>query len=265
MEDKPLKFIQISDIHLFEHQDGALLGVKTHDSFLAVLEMIKKNSNNQDLIIMSGDITQDASEAAYRKAADYLSLFNVPIYCVPGNHDDIDVIASVYPYKNVLTSRCIVDKYWQIILLDSHMQRKVEGHLAKDQLDFLRQKLESNPNHHALIMFHHQPVPVGSAWLDQLGVTNANELWELLSEYPQAKVILFGHVHQIHEGHKNGISYYSLPSCCIQFKPGVKDFALDPIPPGYRWVELYKDGQIKTGIQRLDRYIGTFDDNAKGY
>ena len=265
MEERPLKLIQVSDIHLFGKKDKALLDVRTEESFQAILDLIQKDTNPADLIILSGDITQDASPEAYRRVAELMSQLKVPVYCIPGNHDDSQVMSKIYPLENVTMQRSIVLKQWQIILLDSHIHRSVEGHLAKDQFEFLQEALESNPEHHAMIVFHHQPIPVGSVWLDKIGLTNADELWQFLTNYPQVRTILFGHVHQIHEGKKNGISYYSLPSCCIQFKPDSEDFALDNIPPGYRWIELYPDGQLKTGICRLPDYIGRFDGTAKGY
>lgn len=265
MEARPLRLIQVSDIHLYEKNELDLLGVRTEESFQAVLDLIKSDPKSSDLVILSGDLTQDASPIAYRRVAELVSTLNLPVYCVPGNHDDSEVMSKIYPIEKVTNQRSILLKEWQIILLDSHKHRCVEGYLARDQFEFLQNALESHPKHHAMIVLHHQPIPVGSAWLDKIGLTNADELWSFLAKYPQVRTILFGHVHQEHQGTKNGISYYSLPSCCIQFKPNCKDFTLDPIPPGYRWVELYPNGQVKTGVCRLPHYIGKFDASAKGY
>lgn len=108
-------------------------------------------------------------------------------------------------------------------------------------------------------------MPVGVTWLDKLGLTNADELWLTLSQYPQVHTVLFGHVHQEHQGEKNGIHYYSTPSTCIQFKRNAVDFALEKLPPGYRWIDLYPNGDLKTGVYRVANYIGSFESEAKGY
>ena len=44
------RFIQISDIHLFQDQNGALLGVKTQDSFKAVVDFLKQEKESMDFI-----------------------------------------------------------------------------------------------------------------------------------------------------------------------------------------------------------------------
>ncbi|EKD73680.1 MAG: hypothetical protein ACD_45C00220G0001, partial [uncultured bacterium] len=79
------------------------------------------------------------------------------------------------------------------------------------------------------------------------------------------KTVICGHVHQAFEKKIGNVMLYAAPSTCIQFKPGETNFALDPIPPGYRWLHFYKDGHIKTGIERAPHYVGEFDKTAKGY
>jgi Icc protein len=265
MDDKPLRLIQLSDLHLFEQMTTTLLRVKTEQSFEELLKLIKKDSFEKDFVVISGDLAQDASVEAYHRIAKQIAMLNVPVYYVPGNHDEPKTLSSVYPLNNILKQKSILSAHWQIILLDTHKPNAVAGYLAEDELLFLQSSLEKYPKHHALIVLHHQPVPVNSTWLDKIGLLNADELWAMLAKYPQVRSILFGHIHHVHEGHKNGISYYSTPSTCIQFKPNSEDFALDNIPPGYRWVELFATGEIKTGIRRLPHYVGTFDADARGY
>ena len=43
------------------------------------------------------------------------------------------------------------------------------------------------------------------------------------------------------------------------------EFAIEEIPPGYRWFELYADGHFETGIERLPEIPGTIDLSARGY
>jgi len=264
MGDVPLHIVQISDIHLFRDKRKSLLGVNTQESFEAVLSVLKSDKK-PDLILLSGDLSQDSSEESYERLADMLKEFPIPIYYVPGNHDDSKVMSQVYPSGNLTHHRHIVLKNWHIILLDSHKLNAVEGYLDRMQLSFMQHCLQMYPEHHALVVFHHQPVPVGSAWLDRLGVENAEELWQILARFPSVRTILFGHVHQQHEGKKGEIHYYSTPSTCIQFKRKSVDFALEELAPGYRWVELYSDGSIKTEVKRAAHYVGVFDESATGY
>lgn len=265
MKDSPLRIVQISDIHMFADKENDLLGVKTHESFTAVVDLLKKDKTQPSLIILSGDLSQDNSPESYKHIAEILKDMKVPVYCIPGNHDDLKIMKESYPYENISTVRHIILEHWHIILLDSQKPGAVVGHLNHTQLLFLQHCLQMYPEHHALVVFHHQPYPVGCVWLDNYVLTNADELWHILSNFPKVNTILFGHVHQENYDEKNGIKCYSVPSTCIQFKRKLDDFALEKIPPGYRWVDLYPDGAIKTGVCRVAKYIGYFDPDAKGY
>jgi len=265
MTDHPVRFVQISDIHHFGDLENSLLGVPTHKSFMALLDLLKKDTKQRDFILLTGDLSQDGSESSYLHVAEAIKQFTVPVYWVAGNHDNSEVMTHVYPRENINNLKHIILEHWHIILLDSHIHKHVEGHLDPVQLRFLQNCLDMYPEHHALVVFHHHPVSVGSAWLDKIGVNNPDDFWNRLSGHPKLKHILFGHVHQQVEGEKNGIKYFSTPATCIQFKKHSDQFALDELGPAYRWIELYPDGKLKTEVCRLNEYIGVFDNSAKGY
>lgn len=265
MKNQPLRFVQITDVHHFSDVNNTLLKVNTHDSFLAVAEMLKNDSKKPDFLLLTGDLSQDESEASYLHIADVINELPMPAYWIPGNHDDGKIMSSVYPRGNISNLKHIVLEHWHIILLDSQKPGAVEGYLDQVQLRFLQHCLDMYPEHQAMIVFHHSPVPVGCEWLDKIGLSNADQLWDILAHYPRVNTILFGHVHMQHEGEKNGIKYFSTPSTCIQFKTNSNQFALDNLPPAYRWFDLYPDGELKTGVCRLPAYVGEFDTSAKGY
>jgi len=263
MNDQPVRIIQLSDTHLLEDTQGSLLGVKTEESFQAVLQALKKESC--DLLLHSGDLSQDGSAATYIRLAKALSALQVPIYSVPGNHDNAKEMARVFPCENMSNHRHVVLKDWHLILLNSQVPSAVEGYLDRSQLHYLEHCLQIYPEHQALILFHHHPFALNTSWLDPLGLKNADELWKLVANYPKVKVILFGHVHMETERKLNGIVCYSTPSTCIQFKQNQSVFGLEKLPPGYRVIELFPDGQIKTEVKRIDHYVGHFDEKAQGY
>ncbi|TAK74144.1 MAG: 3',5'-cyclic-AMP phosphodiesterase [Gammaproteobacteria bacterium] len=260
----PFRLIQLSDIHLFADAERELLGVKTEESFQAVIDLLHRDEKHIDIILLSGDISQDNSHEAYVRVARALESFRVPVYCVPGNHDDPRVMAKVYPLATISSERHIVLKNWHIILLNSHKTNSVEGFFEESELVYLQHCLQKYPEHHAIVMFHHQPFPVGSKWLDNLGLQNADEFWRILQQYPQVNTVLFGHVHQEVAKLLHHVKCYAVPSTCIQFKCQ-DEFSLENIPPGYRWIDLYEDGHIETAVRRVAEYVGMFDAEAKGY
>lgn len=265
MKMSPIRIIQVSDIHLFQEPEEELLSVKTQESFKTIIDLIKAEGKPIDIILLSGDLSQDGSEKSYKCIADMVECLGAPVYWIPGNHDNVPVMSTVYPYKSVKNDKHIVLPNWQLILLNSQLPNAVEGELDSVQLKFLSDCLQSNTNDPAIIFMHHQPVSVQTTWLEPLGLNNPEDLWQVLQQFSQVHSIFFAHVHQEFAGDFHGIPCYALPSTCIQFKPNVVDFALDNVPPGYRWIELYEDGHLETGIVRAKNYVGTFDKDAKGY
>lgn len=265
MADPIVRMIQLSDTHLLEDKDGELLGVKTRDSFQAVIDILQSQKSDMDIIVHTGDISQDQSPGSYLAAADMLKNFNVPTYCIPGNHDDEAVMEQVYPCQHMFLEKQIIIKNWQLILLNSRKSGAVEGYLAQAELDWLEKCLAENPEHHSIVMFHHHPFSVGSKWLDPIGLTNAKDFWKILAKYKNAKFVLFGHVHQAFESVYQNVKCFAVPSTSVQFKQNSTMFALDNVPPGYRWLNLYEDGTLETGLVRASAYVGLFRGDAEGY
>jgi len=265
MNGTPFKIIQISDTHLYADKTKALLGVNTEDSFQAVLNLLQQENGKMDLILLTGDLAQDGSSQAYKRVADALKPFSVPVYCVPGNHDNAKTMKRVYPYEPISDRRRIVLKQWQIILLNSQLSGAVEGYLESSELSYLEHCLRAHPHHQAMIAFHHQPLPVGSAWLDKIGLKNAKKFWEVIAAYPQVNTVLFGHVHQEFTQIVKGVKCYSAPATCFQFERNNDHFALEKLPPGYRRIYLHEKGEIETSVHRVSEYVGHFDAHCKGY
>ena len=84
---QPLRVVQLSDFHLFADTDGKLLGLNTQFSLEAVLDRVRREQPDMDLILATGDLSQDGSYESYQRLAKTLSGFRAPIYWLEGNHD----------------------------------------------------------------------------------------------------------------------------------------------------------------------------------
>ncbi len=129
----------------------------------------------------------------------------------------------------------------------------------------LEDSLGSYPEHHALIFMHHQPIPVGSRWLDHLMLTNADEFWNAISPYHNVCAVICGHVHQECQKKRGDILFYSTPSTCFQFKPNSDPFAVEKAMPGYRSIEIFHDGSFKTEVHRVKNFKLNLDARSGGY
>ncbi len=262
-----IRVVQISDMHLFADTSKRLLGLNTQDSFNAVLQSLSEQPWQADLVLLTGDLSQDESLPAYQRLAQQITTLKTPAYWLPGNHDDFQNMLTGLISPNLHADKSIIQQNWQLILLNSQIPSKVPGLLAQNELQFLASCLQKHPQHHALVCFHHPPITIGCGWLDPLGLQNAAEFFAVIDRYPQVKGILNGHIHQQFESHYKNIPIYTTPSTCIQFKPKTKYFELDIIPPGYRYLDLQQDGSIKTEVLRADQFTDYTQANpkAKGY
>ena len=262
---KPVRVVQLSDTHLFESTDGKLLGLNTEYSLSKVLELITREQPDLDLVLATGDISQDGSEESYRRFHQHMAeTFSQPVYRLPGNHDILRKMnrhqASEY------MSPCVIDiDGWHIIMLDSTVEGEVPGYMEQEQLDYLDKKLAAAKGKHVMVCLHHQPVPVGSSWLDEQLVGNSEEFIKVLDRYDNVRAVIWGHVHQDFRGERKGVKMMSVPSTCVQFKPNSDDFAVDNTSPGYRWLDIYPDGRVETGVSRVDGVSFEVDYSIKGY
>ena len=265
MNTTPLRLLQFTDTHLYADAAGALLGVNTEQSLLGVLELARQRHWPPDLVLTTGDLVHDGSARAYARFLRHFSGLGVPVYCLPGNHDAPPALRAALRQDPVRATDQVLRDNWQICLLDTTVPGSEGGHLGAAELQRLDRQLGAHPGHHALVCLHHQPVPVGSRWLDTMAVDNAAELFAVLDRHPRVRGLLWGHVHQDFHRQRGDLQLIASPSTCIQFAPGSAEFAIDDAPPGYRWLQLHADGRIDTGVERLADMPAGLQRASQGY
>ncbi|MDA0148732.1 3',5'-cyclic-AMP phosphodiesterase [Vibrio sp. LaRot3] len=261
-----IKLLQITDTHLFENEDGCLLSVNTNGSFEAVVEAIQNTDFEFDAILATGDISQDHTDKSYQRFEQGIVPLQKPCYWLPGNHDYKPSMDSVLPSPQIIqTQHVMLGEHWQMILLDSQVVGVPHGRLSDQQLELLDRKLAEHPDKHTLVLLHHHPILVGSAWLDQHTLKDAEHFWQVIEKHNNVKAVLCGHVHQDMQVEKSGAIAMATPSTCVQFKPNSDDFALDETSPGWRELELHADGRFDTRVKRLAKgsFLPNFD--STGY
>jgi len=254
-----VRLVQITDCHIQAGAADRLKGMNTRASLDAICQSILADKDNLDLLLATGDLSQDGSAASYAYLAQQLFKLRLPVFWLPGNHDDPGVMREQLDSGQLSAAKQVLISNWLIVLLDSTIKGESAGKVSREQIDFLQTSLRAHPQHHALVCLHHQAMPAGSAWIDQLGLQQSHELHSVIKSQPNVRAVLWGHVHQQAHHYRDGIEWLSSPSTCVQFKPGSDEFALDNLPPGYRQLNLHADGSIDTGVVRLPSF--DFDSN----
>lgn len=263
-----MRFIQVTDPHLFADKKSELLGINTFDSFAAVLSEIKQTPFNFEFVLATGDLVQDSSLEGYRYFSEEITRLQKPVFWIPGNHDYqphmVDVLNRQSDYISPL-KHIIVNQRWQILMLDSQVLNVPHGYLNQYQLDWLLAKLEQYPDLYSVVVLHHHIAPTRSAWLDQHNLRNTSEFLSCLNQHQRIKAIVSGHIHQAMDIQWNNYRILTTPSTCIQFKSDSYHFSLGAMPPGWREFELYPDGTLKTQVKRIKENLFTPDFNISGY
>ncbi|HCN46912.1 MAG TPA: 3',5'-cyclic-AMP phosphodiesterase [Pseudomonas sp.] len=255
----PVRLVQLSDSHLFADGEGALLGMNTRDSLQRVIEQVRVEQPQIDLILATGDLSQDGSEESYRHFREMTAVLGAPARWLAGNHDEPLPMERAAQGTDLLQQVTDIGN-WRVIMLDSSIPGSVPGRFEANQLQLLDKALSGAEGRHCLVCFHHQPVSIDCAWMAPIGLRNPEALFETLKPYPQAKALLWGHIHQEWDQQLEGRRLLASPSTCIQFEPRSEDFKVDEQrAPGYRWLALHDDGHLETGVSRLSGFAFTVD------
>jgi Icc protein len=256
--------VQLSDSHLFAKADGTLLGMCTRDSLHKVIELVLAEQSQVDLVVASGDVSQDGSVESYEAFRQLSGEIDAPKRWFPGNHDESQEMLLAAQQSDLLDPVIDIGN-WRVTLLDSSVPGSVPGYLADQQLQLLAQSLSEAPERHHLVCLHHNPVPIGCEWMNPIGLRNPDALFAVLERFPQVRAVLWGHVHQEYDQMRGDVRLLASPSTCIQFAPGSVDFKVDTTAPGYRWLRLYDDGRLETGVSRVVCMDFEVDYGGEGY
>lgn len=267
-----VRVVQITDCHLGEQVGEKLAGMDTDASLDYVLELIRKEEclaaeRAPHLLIATGDLSNHGAAEAYSRLHQKLNMLPIPSAWIPGNHDLRDLMIDTVGIA--LLPRIVRVGNWALCMLDSTVPGQVSGELGEAEIQALQLMLQAIPSDcHIMLCFHHQPVPVGSNWLDEQQLADSNVLFETLVNEDRLRAIVWGHVHQdfcTRDTRLPNVDLIASPSTCVQFAPNTASFKLDDNQPGYRWFNLHNDGRVETGVSRVDGSGLTMDLASNGY
>lgn len=237
-----MRILHLTDPHLFADTGGDLRGTVTYASLCSVLDHYRDSDWQADLVMVTGDLIQDDSPGAYQHFCDLLETLQLPVYCVPGNHDIRGLMRDALADAPFHYCESVEAGNWLIAGIDSCVDNQAGGNLPADELDRLDHEIAASGADNVMVCLHHPPVPMGSKWLDSVGLDNGDEFLERIAASGKVRLAIFGHVHQPYDAEYVGVRIIGTPSTCRQFARGSDDFAVDDNPPAYRRLSLNTDG-----------------------
>lgn len=199
-----MKLFHVSDLHVRGRMED------NKDLADNLKQLREAFSKQDDLLVITGDITDDGKEGQYKNAKALLEWFAGKIIMVPGNHD-YGPLGNFYDklcvsrYQKLEAELGYRDDYIRmasyrmaaIIKLDTNLKTKnvldfAQGKVGMMALWGLRRKLEWCHKHNlkSLVMLHH--TPFAQEWF--LRLEDAKEL--LRDTLFRATAVLCGHEHK---------------------------------------------------------------------
>lgn len=193
---------QISDLHVLA--DGTLLNgvVDTEVALAAAIEHIGALDPRPDIVLATGDLTQDGLPEDYallRSAFDRLAM---PVYVIPGNHDNRTHLRAAFADRGYLPEtgeflHYAVDRHpLRLIGLDTVIPDNVGGQMCSARLRWLEDRLSEQPDRPTVIFMHHPPFATGIAFMDRPAFGGAEDLEALIGRFPRVQLVTCGHVHR---------------------------------------------------------------------
>ncbi|PNS10692.1 hypothetical protein COO59_16395 [Mixta theicola] len=226
-----------------------LKGVNPQQTLAEVLTVISRQ--HRDYLMVTGDISEDASPASYRHFAHLLQQHQLEsAFCIPGNHDDPVLLRERLAAFSA-AQVCVTER-WVFLLLNSHREHADDGEIPPHELDRLTQLLAQHRDKHAAIFLHHHVLPLQSRWIDRYILRNGAAFLQTIRSAQNVRAVIHGHVHQASQRTCQGTEFFATPSTCVQFVAGEADQQTAGLGPGWRTFRFYDDGRIESEVHYLN-------------
>jgi 3',5'-cyclic AMP phosphodiesterase CpdA len=228
-----------------------------------------------DALLVTGDVANTPLEAEYATAKASLERIGAPVYVIPGNHDDRDLLRRVFPAPRPAVSagprqelQAAHDASYsyavtlgpiRLVALDTTRPGEAGGQLDPGRLAWLDGALADDGGTPTLLGMHHPPIDTGQPGMDEIGFPESETaaLAEVLGRHPQVQMIACGHVHRAIAGAIAGVPVLAIPSSDVQLALDFEspELRFVPEPPCFA-VHTLAGGRLVSHVQPINATTG---------
>ena len=192
---------QISDLHVQPEGEKAYGIVDTNRFLRAAVAQLNRLQPQPDIVVATGDLVDNRTEAEYRMLQAIMSPLRAPVYFAMGNHDDRTAFRQVFSHLSYIPDegfiQYVLDEYpVRIIVLDTLVDGEGYGDIDAVRLAWLDARLQENPRKTTIIFMHHPPFATGLPGMDRIQCRNGGALATLIKQYPCVQRVACGHLHR---------------------------------------------------------------------
>lgn len=250
---------QLSDPHI----SVGLRDREPAQALTAAVDALRAQPNRLDAVLVTGDLVDSPGAREYERVRELLAPLALPVYVIPGNHDDRDAVREYFALDGRTGSAGAPFRYTtriggvRLIACDTTLPGKIEGALDFEHRAWLEAELRAEPAMPTLIAMHHPPILTGIHAMDEIGLPERDRegLAEVLATQPQARRVVCGHAHRGAFGVVGGCGVMICPSTWRQAPleiPGGEEVLLADETPGWALHALVDD-ELVSHLQPLER------------
>ena len=180
--------VHISDLHVSKADFD-------EDIFMKAAAEI--NELQPDMIILTGDLTNNGYYVEFEQATRYLSMFEAPLFAVPGNHDSRNL--GYQSFEELVGERSwklTLGDEFTVIGLDSSSPDERRGHIGKPQHMWLEHQLDECVinDKFSIVALHHHVISIPQTGRERNVLSDAGDILKTLTTH-EVDLILSGHKH----------------------------------------------------------------------
>jgi Icc protein len=193
---------QVTDMHI---KAGGKLSYRVVDTEAALARCVAhlmKLPQLPDAVIFTGDLTDFGRPEEYDNLVRLLEPLTMPVFLMPGNHDDPETMRAKFPSHAYMRQRTgkldyVIDEFpVRIVALDSTIPRQSGGELTASQLQWLDETLGAVPDKPTIVAIHHPPFRTGIGHMDKMPLANPAAMEPVIARHPQVERVIAGHLHR---------------------------------------------------------------------
>jgi 3',5'-cyclic AMP phosphodiesterase CpdA len=257
--------LQLSDLHIREPGRLAYGRLDTAPYLRQAVDTILRLPQRPDAVVLTGDLTDFGRAAEYAHLRSLLERLTMPLYLMPGNHDNREQLRQSFPEHRYLGrtgfvqySVAVADL--QLITLDTQVDGASHGGLCAQRLQWLADTLDQHRDRPVVIAMHHPPFATLIGHMDDIGLLQgAAELEVLVAQHPNVERIICGHLHRSIQVRFGGTLAMTVPSpahqVCLDLAPDAAS-AWTLEPPGFALHALSDTQQLISHTVASGRFDG---------
>jgi 3',5'-cyclic AMP phosphodiesterase CpdA len=192
---------QITDTHISTPDSRNDRVFRTLEHLVRAVAHLNGLAPRPDLVLATGDLVERGQPEEYARLRDALDQLTMPVFLIPGNHDDRAALARGFDHHRYLPADGFVQytvEDWpvRLVALDTLVPGKSGGLLCAERLRWLDARLGEQPARPTLVLMHHPPFRTGLAAMDDMGLEGGDDLAAVIHRHPQVERIACGHLHR---------------------------------------------------------------------